>query len=93
MHVVGAGLGRTGTYSLKLALNRLGVGPCHHMEAVILNMPVQVPLWAGALDGRADWPSIYQGFPDEPFPRNDRTEFWGLGSRWAPEAAVISARR
>jgi hypothetical protein len=62
MHVIGAGLGRTGTYSLKLALNRLGVGPCHHMEAVILGMPVQVPLWTVALGGRADWPSIYQGF-------------------------------
>lgn len=62
MHIIGAGLGRTGTYSLKLALNRLGVGPCHHMEAVILNMPVQVPLWAAALAGSANWQAIYAGF-------------------------------
>jgi hypothetical protein len=62
MHIIGAGLGRTGTYSLKLALNRLGAGPCHHMEAVILNMPVQVPLWAAALAGAADWEAIYAGF-------------------------------
>jgi len=62
MHVIGAGVGRTGTYSLKLAINRLGLGPCHHMEAVIQNMPGQVPLWAAALDGRADWGAIYDGF-------------------------------
>jgi len=47
---------------LKLALNRLGLGPCHHIEAVIQNMPAQVPLWQAALDGQADWPAIYAGF-------------------------------
>ena len=30
--VFGVGLGRTGTYSLKLALEKLGFGPCFHME-------------------------------------------------------------
>ncbi|MGE3969279.1 MAG: sulfotransferase, partial [Dongiaceae bacterium] len=29
--VIGAGLGRTGTLSLKQALEQLGFGPCHHM--------------------------------------------------------------
>ena len=29
--VFGAGFGRTGTMSLKVALETLGVGPCHHM--------------------------------------------------------------
>ena len=62
MHVIGAGVGRTGTYSLKLAINRLGLGPCHHMEAVIQNMPGQVPLWAAALEGRPDWAAIYADF-------------------------------
>jgi hypothetical protein len=62
MRVIGAGVGRTGTFSLKVALNRLGLGPCHHMEAVMENMPVQVPLWAAALKGRADWNAIYEGF-------------------------------
>ena len=62
MHVIGAGVGRTGTYSLKLAINRLGFGPCHHMEAVLQNMTVQVPLWSDAVDGRADWGQIYRGF-------------------------------
>jgi hypothetical protein len=61
MKVIGLGLGRTGTYSLKLALERLGFGPCHHMETVLQNAAVQVPLWTAALDGRADWPALYSG--------------------------------
>jgi len=60
--VIGAGVGRTGTYSLKLAINQLGLGPCHHMEEVLHHMPVQVPLWAAALSGRPDWPAIYHGY-------------------------------
>jgi hypothetical protein len=62
MQVIGAGVGRTGTYSLKLAINQLGAGPCHHMEAVLHDMPVQVPLWNEAVNGRPDWQAIYRGF-------------------------------
>jgi hypothetical protein len=49
MRVVGAGFGRTGTKSLKLALERLGFGPCHHMLEVGTN-PDQLPHWQ-----RANW--------------------------------------
>lgn len=62
LKVIGAGIGRTGTYSLKLAVNRLGLGPCHHMEEVLHNMPVQVPLWTAAVNGVPDWQAIYQGY-------------------------------
>lgn len=62
LNVIGTGVGRTGTYSLKLALNRLGLGPCHHMEEVLMNMPVQVPLWSAALAGRPDWDAVYAGY-------------------------------
>ncbi len=62
IQVFGAGLGRTGTYSLKLALTQLGLGPCHHMEEVLHHMPVQVPLWSAALNGRGDWLTIYSGY-------------------------------
>ena len=34
LSVVGAGIGRTGTLSLKIALERLGFGPCYHMKEV-----------------------------------------------------------
>lgn len=54
LKVIGAGLGRTGTHSLKLALNHLGLGPCHHMEEVLFNLPMQVPLWVAAAEGRQD---------------------------------------
>lgn len=62
LKVIGAGLGRTGTNSLRLALNMLGAGPCHHMEEVIMNMPMQVPLWQAAIDGHADWAAIYKSY-------------------------------
>ena len=35
MEVIGAGIGRTGTNSLKLALERLLGGRCYHMEVVV----------------------------------------------------------
>ncbi|MEZ5009525.1 MAG: sulfotransferase [Chitinophagales bacterium] len=60
--IIGVGVGRTGTNSLKLALNQLGLGPCHHMELVVKNMDVQVPLWSEALKGNANWSAIYDGF-------------------------------
>jgi len=37
LSVIGAGFGRTGTLSLKLALEELGFGPCYHMMEVLKN--------------------------------------------------------
>jgi hypothetical protein len=62
LQVIGAGVGRTGTYSLMLALNRLGLGPCHHMVEVSQNMPRHLPMWVAALNGHFDWPEIYRGY-------------------------------
>ncbi len=62
MQIIGTGVGRTGTYSLKLAINQLGLGPCHHMEEVLKNMPAQVPLWSSAVAGSPDWAAIYDGY-------------------------------
>ncbi len=62
LKVIGTGVGRTGTYSTKLALNELGFGPCHHMEEVLFDMPTQVPLWMDAANGRPDWEGIYKGY-------------------------------
>jgi hypothetical protein len=53
--VIGAGWGRTGTASLKRALERLGFGPCHHMEEVIKH-PADVATWERAAHGeQIDW--------------------------------------
>lgn len=55
MRVIGAGFGRTGTTSLKLALERLGFGPCHHMQEV-LHRPEDMPTWERAARGeKIDW--------------------------------------
>lgn len=62
LQIIGTGVGRTGTYSLRLAINQLGLGPCHHMEEVIDNLPAQQPLWSAALNGNADWEAIYEGY-------------------------------
>ncbi len=60
--VIGTGVGRTGTYSLKLAINQLDLGPCHHMDEVLYKMPAQVPLWAAAVSGEPDWTKIFDGY-------------------------------
>ena len=51
MKVIGVGVGRTGTLSLKAALERLGFGPCFHMRNV-LDHPERLPLWEAAAAGR-----------------------------------------
>lgn len=43
LKVVGAGLGRTGTLSLKLALEQLLGAPCYHM-AEVFSHPEHVPM-------------------------------------------------
>jgi len=48
LEVIGAGFGRTGTLSLKTALEQLGLGPCHHMFEVIKNPEEQVPFFLDA---------------------------------------------
>lgn len=62
LEVIGMGVGRTGTYSLKLALEQLGLGPCHHMEEVIKNPSFHVPLWCAAIEGKPDWQAAYDGY-------------------------------
>ncbi|HNP15519.1 MAG TPA: sulfotransferase [Terrimesophilobacter sp.] len=61
LEIIGAGFGRTGTYSLKTALERLGFGPCHHMSEVIDNAG-QVRLWSDVAAGRPDFGAIFSGY-------------------------------
>jgi hypothetical protein len=62
LRVIGVGVGRTGTFSMKLALEELGFGRCHHMEEVDVNSPEQIALWRSAADGKVDWNAAYAGF-------------------------------
>jgi hypothetical protein len=61
LQVIGAGLGRTGTLSLKLALERLGLGPCYHMAELMMN-PGRTPLWIAAADGKPDWEAVFASY-------------------------------
>jgi hypothetical protein len=62
LKVVGAGLGRTGTHSLKIALEQLLGGPCYHMIEVF-GHPEHVPMWAAAMrDEPVDWNAMFEGY-------------------------------
>lgn len=72
IEVIGAGFGRTGTDSMREALNMLGFGPCHHMREVNANEEQkqrwralargESPSWEALLSGYrscVDWPSAH----------------------------------
>ncbi|MBS0559237.1 MAG: hypothetical protein JSR21_04205 [Proteobacteria bacterium] len=62
LQVIGSGFGRTGTASLKRALEMLGFGPCHHMEEVFANPP-QVAHWQAVAAGRpVDLRTVFAGY-------------------------------
>ena len=91
MDVIGAGFGRTGTLSLKAALERLGFGPCAHMIALIED-EARAALWLRAAEGdpdcldealagyrsTVDWPGAY---------------FWRELVQRHPEAKVVLTTR
>ena len=88
LQVIGVGVGRTGTYSLKLAIDQLGLGPCHHMEEVLLDQARHVPLWAAALFGVLAFgvAHAYQGLKQIPIVMVLGAAFTGVylltGSLW-----------
>ena len=62
LSVIGAGFGRTGTLSLKLALEQLGFAPCHHMSELI-SRPETVAPWVRAATGEAvEWDEVLHGY-------------------------------
>ena len=62
MKVFGAGFGRTGTMSLKIALEKLGTGPCYHMREVITH-PSHIKLWYDiSLGEDPNWNRLFSGF-------------------------------
>jgi Sulfotransferase domain len=62
LRVIGAGLGRTATFSMKFALEHLGLGPCYHMSEVLAGARRNVPLWVDVVNGNADWDTIFEGY-------------------------------
>lgn len=91
LKVVGAGVGRTGTHSLKIALEQLLDGPCHHMVE-ILGQPEEATVWIDAIGGRpVDWstmPPGYVSLVDWP-----GCSFWPELSAANPDALVLLSVR
>jgi sulfotransferase family protein len=95
LEVIGAGFGRTGTNSLKLALERLGFNRCGHMIDVIEH-PERFALWQEALrrthaGGPVDWDALFAGYKatvDWP-----SVSFWRELAAFYPEAKVILSVR
>ena len=62
LSIIGPGFGRTGTLSLKFALEQLGLGPCYHMMEVF-GRAEHVAMWTDAANGRpVDWETVFAGF-------------------------------
>ena len=76
MKVIGTGVGRTGTLSLKAALERLGFGPCFHGRHV-LDHPDRLPMWRAAAAGEpVDWRALFAGYTS--------TVDWPGAAFWRP---------
>jgi hypothetical protein len=87
LKVIGAGLGRTATFSLKFALEHLGFGPCYHMSEVFAAARRNVPLWLDVIHGKPDWDAVFDGFQsttDSP-----ACTYWRELAAFYPRAKVI----
>jgi len=91
LRVVGAGLGRTGTTSLKHALQRLLGGRCYHMFEVF-SRPDHATAWRRAAEGELpDWDGLFDGFVatvDWP-----AAAFWPELTAAYPDALVLLSTR
>lgn len=91
LKVIGAGLGRTGTLSMKLALEHLGFGPCYHMLEIMGDARKRLPQWIEVVRGRPDWDAIFDGYQSSvDYPT---CYFWREQAAHYPEAKVILTTR
>lgn len=62
LRLIGAGFGRTGTYSIKAALEQLGLNPCYHMAEIAAHREHLV-FWERAAAGKpVDWRELFAGY-------------------------------
>jgi Sulfotransferase domain len=85
LKVVGAGFGRTGTLSLKAALEKLVFGPCYHM-AEVFPRPDHIAKWHRlAFEHQMDWDELFHGF--------NATVDWPSARWWREIAAHFPAAK
>jgi hypothetical protein len=91
LKIVGAGFGRTGTLSLKNALEMLGFGPCYHMFEVV-KRPDDISAWHRlAFGGAMNWDLLFKDFQstvDWPTAR-----YWRELADHYPQAKVLLSVR
>ena len=89
--IIGSGFGRTGTMSVKRALEEIGYGPCHHMEEVFAH-PEQVAHWQAIAAGRpVKWDEVFAGYNSQvDWPG---AQVWRETAAAYPKAKVIHTMR
>ncbi len=91
LRVIGAGFGRTGTLSLKSALETLGFSKTHHMKEVLAS-PRQMRLWHAVATGQQpQWDAIFDGYQASvDFPS---ASYWRELVTHYPDAKVVLSVR
>jgi hypothetical protein len=91
LEVYSAGFPRTGSASLKVALEMLGFAPCYHMAECLVR-PAHWPMWIAAAEHKpVDWDALFDGFQscaDAP-----ACMFWREIAAHYPQAKIIVALR
>ena len=85
LKLIGVGYGRTGTSSTKLALEMLGVAPCHHMSALVDNQALSQKWYDVAFNGKRDWDDVFDGYA--------ATLDWPAVTYWRELAAYYPAAK
>ncbi len=91
LQVIGAGFGRTGTLSMKAALEQLGYDKCHHMLEVFAS-DEQLEMWHRISQGETpDWETVFEGFEASvDFPSS---AYWRELAAHYPDAKIILTTR
>ena len=87
IEVIGAGPGRTATFSMKFALEHLGFGPCYHMAEVFRNARTAIAQWQAVADGGRDWDTVFAGYRS--VTDNPGCVYWRELAEHYPDAKVV----
>jgi Sulfotransferase domain len=90
LKIIGTGLARTGTSSLKIAIEKLGIGRCYHMKEVLAD-PEHIGFWVEVAEGRANFDRVFSGYSATvDFPA---CIYWRDLIEYYPEAKIILSIR
>ncbi len=91
LKLIGVGFGRTGTSSTRLALEMLGLAPCHHMSVLVGNQALSQKWYDVAFAGKRNWDEVFAGFQatlDWP-----AVSYWRELAAYYPEAKLLLTLR